>query len=182
MLLLAYALLVGAGLSVVLARDPNPTTPSRATAAAIHGNDLAHAWRGARARVSSFNVRQQHHPLYAIDGRRSRDRSQKWMSHKSDQHPWIEVLFPTPVKATAVSLVHAGHTESKRLTARNYTIRCFADDESIFEIEVRDNEESVAVHDVVCPGVERLRLDFELDSGQLNGIRLYEIEVLGESG
>jgi len=140
--------------------------------------DLAHYCRGVRVQVSSYHVFANHQPIFAIDGRRSRDLMEKWVSGPEDASPWIELLFPEPVDFSAVRLIYAGHTESLDYNMRSYRLSCSAGDELRAELAVYDNEASRAQHPLKCMGVDRLRieLDTQPDTGRAV-VRLYEIEV-----
>ncbi len=74
----AYGTVLAIGLSVVLVRSPHPITPAYEAAEGCSPQDLAHYCRGVRVRVSSYHVFANHHPIFAIDGRRSRDLMEKW--------------------------------------------------------------------------------------------------------
>jgi len=174
----AYGALLAVALGVVLARSPHPITPAHAAVEGCSPQDLAHYCRGVRVRVSSYHVFANHHPIFAIDGRRSHDVLEKWVSGPEDTAPWIELLFPEPVDFSAIRLVYAGHTEPVDYNMRSYRLRCSAGNELRGELAVHDNEASRAEHALKCMGVDRLRIDIdaEPDTGRAV-VRLYEIEV-----
>lgn len=175
----AYGALVAVALLVVLVRSPHPITPAFEGAAGCSPEDLAHYCRGVRARVSSYHVFANHHPIFAIDGRRSDDLLEKWTSGPEDTSPWIELLFPETVDFSTVRLIYAGHTEPVDYNMRSYRLSCSAGDELRAELAVHDNEISQAEHALKCTAVDRLRieLDTEPETGRAV-VRLYEIEVV----
>jgi hypothetical protein len=174
----AYVALLAVALVVVLVRSPRPITPVYEGTAGCSPQDLAHYCRGVRARVSSYDVFANHHPIFAIDGRHSRDLLEKWVSGLEDASPWIELLFPEPVDFSTVRLIYAGYVEPVDNNMRSYRLSCSAGDELRAELAVHDNEASRAQHALKCVGVDRLRIDLdtEPDTGRAV-VRLYEIEV-----
>lgn len=174
----AYGTILAIAVSVVLIRSPHPITPAYEATAGCSRNDLAQYCRGVRARVSSYHVFANHQPMYAIDGRRSRDLMEKWVSGPEDLAPWIELLFPEPVDFSTVRLAHAGHFESPDYTMRSYRLSCSAGDELRAELGVQDNETPRPQHALSCRDVNRLRITFDTESGTAREVvRLYEIEV-----
>ena len=175
---MAYAALLLVALLVVLQRSPEPTTPRYAASEDCSIHDLANYCRGVRARVSSFHVFEGHHPMFAIDGRRSRNWLQKWESAPSDPSPWIEVLFPQPVSFSRVRLTHAGYAEPSEYTARAYRLSCASGSRVQAELSVHDNSAPRAEHILVCSDVDRLRIDFDTEPDTPRAVaRLYEIDV-----
>jgi hypothetical protein len=166
------------GLTLVLVRSPHPTTPAYEAADECSPDDLAHYCRGVRARVSSYDVFANHHPIFAIDGRGSHEPLEKWASSGGDAEPWIELLFPTPVDFSAVRLLHAGYYEPAEYSMRSYRLTCSAGDELIGEIAVDGNEASAPQYALDCRAVDRLLIRYDIEPGTGRDVaRLYEIEV-----
>ncbi len=175
----AYATLLVAAVAVVLLRSPHPITPAYEATPGCSPTDLAHYCRGVRARVSSYHVFANHQPIYAIDGRRSRDLLEKWVSAPQDRAPWIELLFVEPVNFSSVRLTHAGQVELAEYTMRSYHLSCSAGDELRATLRVEGNAASRAEHALSCLQVDRLRIELDIEPGSARDVvRLYEIEVL----
>lgn len=174
----AYGLALAVALVVVLARSPHPVTPSFEAIPGCSPKDLAHYCRGVRARVSSFHAFGSHHPIYAIDGRSSRDLVEKWVSAPQDDAPWIEILFPEPVSFSTVQLSHGGTAEASDYTMRSYRLSCSVGEEMRASLGIHDNEAPSRLHPLECPDVDRLRLDFDVEPETAREVvRLYEVEV-----
>ncbi|MGB5547118.1 MAG: hypothetical protein WBM74_11155 [Polyangiales bacterium] len=177
--LAAYATVLAAAVAVVLLRSPHPITPAYEATAGCSPRDLAHYCRGVRARVSSYHVFANHQPIYAIDGRGSRDLLEKWVSGPQDRAPWIELLFPEPVDFSSVRLTHAGQVEPAEYTMRSYRLSCSDGDEPRATSRVEGNEASRAEHALTCLQVDRLRIELDIEPGTgRDVVRLYEIEVV----
>lgn len=175
----AYATVLVVAIALVLLRSPHPTTPEYEAIEGCSPTDLAHYCRGTRARVSSYHVFEEHQPIFAIDGRHSRNLLEKWVSGPEDQAPWIELLFPEPVDFSVVRLTHAGHVEPAEYSMRSYRLTCSAGDELHATFRVQGNVASVAEHALSCRQVDRLRIELDTEPGTARDlVRLYEIEVL----
>lgn len=176
---LAYGTVLAIGLTLVLVRSQHPITPAYEATEGCSSDDLAHYCRGVRARVSSYNVFANHHPIFAIDGRGSHEQLEKWASSAGDEEPWIDLLFPVPVDFSAVRLLHAGYFESAEYSMRSYRLTCWAGGELLGELAVEGNEASAPLHALSCPAVDRLRIQFDTEPGTSRDVaRLYEIEVV----
>ncbi len=176
---LAYGMVLAIGLTVVLLRSPHPTTPAYDATEGCSPDDLAHYCRGVRARVSSYNVFANHHPVFAIDGRGSHEPLEKWASSSGDAEPWIELLFPRPVDFSAVRLIHAGRFELAEYNMRSYRLTCSAGEALVGELAVEGNEASALLHALRCRAVDRLRIHFDTEPRTSRDVvRLYEIEVV----
>jgi hypothetical protein len=176
---LVYGTVLAVGLTLVLARSPHPISPAYEAAEECSPDDLAHYCRGVRARVSSYDVFANHHPIFAIDGRGSHEPLEKWASARRDTEAWIELLFPAPVDFSAVRLIHAGYYEPAEYSMRSYRLTCSAGDELLVELAVEGNEVSAPLHALSCPGVDRLRIQYDIEPGTSRDVaRLYEIEVV----
>ena len=176
---LAYGTVLTMGLMVVLVRSPHPITPGYEATEGCSPDDLAHYCRGVRARVSSYNVFANHHPVFAIDGRGSHEPLEKWASSAGDAEPWIELLFPGPVNFSAVRLLHAGRFESAEYSMRSYRLTCSAGEELVGDLAVEGNEASTPLHALSCRAVDRLRIQYDTEPGTSRDVtRLYEIEVV----
>jgi hypothetical protein len=176
---LVYGVTLAAALLSVLLRSPHPVTPELEPSADCTAGDLAHFCRGARAQVSSYGVFENQHPIFAIDGRRSRDPQQRWCSGRRDEAPWLEIRFPEPVEFSQVRLSFSGQGGPPELSARTYHVACRADAELRAELMVDDSDESNPTHPLPCAGVNRLRVDFALQPGTTRDHAcLYEIEAL----
>jgi hypothetical protein len=175
---LAYGAVLAVGLTVVLVRSPHPITPGYEVTEGCSPDDLAHYCRGVRARVSSYDVFANHHPIFAIDGRGSHEPLEKWASSRGDAEPWIELLFPAPVDFSAVRLLQAGEFEPAEYNMRSYRLTCSAGDELVAELAVEGNEASAPMHALSCRAVDRLLIRYDIEPGTGRDVaRLYEIEV-----
>jgi hypothetical protein len=182
----AWAALVVVATGVVLVRRSTPVTPPvTSTERALPTGarvDLADHARGAVIAVSSYLSIANHHPLFAIDARRSTHPLAKWVSAKSDRAPWLEVRWPTPVDVDEVRLVHAGSAEDDAYTIARYTLRCLdAAGALLARADVSDNRADVVSHPLACAGASTLRIDFEVEAldSPRGVVRIYEVEALG---
>ena len=174
----AYGTVLLIAIAVVVLRSPQPITPAYPKIEDCSPRDLAHYCRGVRSRVSSYHVFENHHPLFAIDGRSSRDLLEKWASAPNDRAPWIELGFAEPGSFSSVRLTHAGHVESPDYTMRSYRLSCSARGELRATLGIQDNEASRAEHALSCRQVDRLRIEFDVEPGTARDlVRLYEVEV-----
>ncbi len=152
---------------------PVKASPPEGTAT----TNLAYFEYGPTLRVSSINFFARHHSGYLIDGV-SNSPEQKWMTDKSDRHPWLEVHFRAAHHLAAVRIVHAGAIEPSTYTAKTYTITCLRDRKtSDVKIVIDGNKESRPLHPLVCERATGIRIDFVLRGSE--AVRLYEVEAVG---
>jgi len=176
---LAYGAALTLALVTVLLRSPQPVTPALEPNPACSPGDLAHYCLGVRARVSSYDVFGNHHPLFAIDGQRSPELREKWVPGRTDSAPWIELWFPTRIDFSAVRLAMAGHPNTPDPKKSSYRLSCSAGDEVRAELDVLDNEAAIPTHAIECSGVDRLRIEFDVEPGAArNRANLFEIEAM----
>lgn len=182
--LATWGLVVLAATGAVLARTPVPVSPQLDVPPPIEGArlNLASQRHAARVRASSYDPFAQHHPVFAIDGRRVGPLLEKWASAGSDRAPWIEVLLPAPSRVDQVVVVHAGHVEDAVYTTDRYTVRCLLEGGEAGRVDVHANTASIARHPLGCERADSVRLDFIVGdrSGPRGVARIYEIEVIGE--
>lgn len=175
----AYGAVLALALVTVLLRSPQPVTPALEPNPACSPGDLAHYCRGVRARVSSYDVFGNHHPLFAIDGRRSPELREKWVPGRRDSAPWIELWFPMRTDFSAVRITMAGHPETPDRTMGSYRLSCSAGSALRAELDVRDNGAAIPTHAIECIGVDRLRIEFEVEPGAgRDRVHLFEIEAV----
>lgn len=175
----AYGAALALALVTVLLRSPQPVTPALETNPGCSPGDFAHYCRGVRARVSSYDVFGNHHPLFAIDGRRSPELREKWVPGRRDSAPWIELWFPMRTDFSVVRLTMAGHSETPNRTMGSYRLSCSAGGELRAELDVRDNRAATPTHAIECSGVDTLRIEFEVEPGTRRDlVRLVEIEAV----
>lgn len=182
--LVGWGIAVLAATGLVLARRPVPVSPRLDVAPPAPGDRLNLALQryGARVRASSYDPFAQHHPVFAIDGRRTGPLLEKWASAGRDRAPWLEVLLPRPARVDEVVIVHAGHVEDSAYTMARYSVRCLRSGEVAGRVDVNGNAEPIARHPLPCDRADAIRIDFAVGdrSGPRGVARIYEVEVLGE--
>ena len=183
-----YFIAILTGMLAYLSRTPQIETPVVPTFSAPEPGveqNLAHKDAGAVVRVSTFDNRGGHHPLFAIDGFKRPHSIQKWVSHKKDRQPWIEVQLHTQAQVNKIRLVLAGAFERPVFSMSDYDIRCIRINYGMREViaitSIRDNREARPEHELLCPDTDVIRIDFHVAKrGQpLDIVRLFEIEVWG---
>jgi len=166
---------------VVFIRRPAPfelELPRRRPPPAVSHN-LARWDLGPTLRASSYygDWIDHHHPVFAVDNQASPDLTEKWASARSDEHPWIEVLWRESHTLERVVLRHAGNVEAGHLTARNYRITCLRPGGGGPEINVQSNTETLASHELPCDNARGVRIELERNGTEI--VRLFEVETWG---
>lgn len=183
-----YLLVLSVAVLRVVRRSPAPTTP-RFSAESLAKLAPARArghWQtlfdGARIQVSSYDVRRQHHPSFAIDGRERASLAEKWVSSPSDREPWVLVELAQPTNVREVRLAFAGLNEDPRYTMRRYTIECLRAHVASERLEVNDNGAALARHPLRCARAQAVRIRFAVEAlpAARAVVRLYEVAVVGE--
>lgn len=109
---LAYAGLLAIGLVVYFARDGSSTTPRFAPAPppadAAAPRDLARLDAGAVLTASSYDLGQNAHPLFLIDGDDDARGPLRWTSAARDRAPWLvlELAAPANLDRLELTLAH----------------------------------------------------------------------------
>ena len=109
---LAYAGLLAIGLVVYFAHDGSSTTPRFAPAPppadAAAPRDLARLDAGAVLTASSYDLGQNSHPLFLIDGDDDARGPLRWASAARDRAPWLvlELVAPANLERLELTLAH----------------------------------------------------------------------------